>query len=954
MNSNKITIADNFQTVNVNSDQFSCIYLNIRSLKTNFFPFLTSINKILNAIKMIILVETNISDEEQPFFNIQNFKSFFFNRKNRRGGGIAIFVKNDLVCEVEIPQYKTFESMLVHMTVQKETYDILAIYRPPSNTNTRPFCKEFSEMIDLQDKCKHLIIAGDFNIDVLKNNCYVSAYLDLISNAGLKICNEKEYTRIDEAKKSRTNIDHILIKSRKEVKQINLSIVRADISDHFPIYFAIPNLIGADMKKNHIKMKTLNEQKLNEKVNSTNWAELMMKDDPESLYEDIVKCFEDIYNDSYEIKNNVRKNQINPWFTREIFHICKKRDQLYKQWIAQRENKTAEKEYKLFRNKVNKKIIWAKNQYYKKKLDECEKDARKTWKVINEILGKKTDGIDEFLEKNMKQNNTQHLANKFAEDFNTHVKKAIHDCAEISNQSEVNVSCSNSIFIAEVSEEEVYGILGKINTRKGPGLDLIRPKEIKNHRDLLYPVIYKLIKLIMQQKKIPIAMKTAMVRPIFKSGIKMDTNNYRPISIMSSIEKVFEEILCSRLNDFIKKFNIIDSRQYGFQKGKSMNLLLGNFASFLNTNLSKNLHTFVLFLDFTKAFDTIPHKKLLDQMERIGIRGECLELFQNYLTCRTMVVKIFDKTSDKHEVRYGVPQGSKLGPIMFLIFANSLLRAIKKSDVFAYADDTAVAITHRDAYAGAKKLQDEIRRISLWCHDSGLVLNATKTKIMHIRAPHIKRTNQMFTFEDPCPQSNGRTKTKIEIVKKYKYLGIMVDEHLKWHEQIDHLRNKLRSAAYILKHLSYCSRKEVLLKVYYAIVESYLRYGITAWGSARKLSMIKRNQNGILKILKNAKIETLPLKLDNLFKLVNVSEYYDQMAFRSPIEHKYTTRRKTEGRFKTPKFVNTYGKFSLPCLMPRLLNLLPRELLNIRNKMSRRKLLKKFFEKVNTENRNIN
>ena len=191
-------------------------------------------------------------------------------------------------------------------------------------------------------------------------------------------------------------------------------------------------------------------------------------------------------------------------------------------------------------------------------------------------------------------------------------------------------------------------------------------------------------------------MKTAVARPIYKSGNKNEINNYRPISIMPSIEKVFEEILVNRLTSFIEKYKIIDRRQYGFQKGKNINMLLGNFTNTLNVNLSKNKHSLILFLDFSKAFDTISHAKLIDALENIGVRGNCLELFKNYLQCRSFVVKIKQETSQKMDVMSEVPQGSKLGPILFLIFSNNLLKTIESSNVFAYADDTAIIVSHRD------------------------------------------------------------------------------------------------------------------------------------------------------------------------------------------------------------------------------------------------------------------
>ena len=231
---------------------------------------------------------------------------------------------------------------------------------------------------------------------------------------------------------------------------------------------------------------------------------------------------------------------------------------------------------------------------------------------------------------------------------------------------------------------------------------------------------------------------------------------------------MFEDVLVSRLTSYLQRNKIIDSNQYGLQKGKSINKLLGNFANILNINLSRNVHSLVLFLDFSKAFDTIPHQGLIDSLENIGIRGDCIELFKNYLSCRSFVVKIKDKFSAPCDIYYGVPQGSKLGPILYLIFANNLLRNIDSTNIFAYADDIAIVVSNYNVDTAVSKMQKNLDIVSRWCHGDGLVMNISKTKIMHVRSDHFPEHNFHLFNKKPCPRNKELSQLKLGKVAKYR------------------------------------------------------------------------------------------------------------------------------------------------------------------------------------------
>lgn len=289
-------------------------------------------------------------------------------------------------------------------------------------------------------------------------------------------------------------------------------------------------------------------------------------------------------------------------------------------------------------------------------------------------------------------------------------------------------------------------------------------------------------------------MKTSVIRPIYKSGHKDDVNSYRPIAILSVIEKILEEVIVKRLNTFLNKFKIINPNQYGFQKEKNINQLLGKFADTINNALSKVEHCLVLFIDFSKAFDTLSHTKLLSILARNGIRGNVLSWFVDYLNLRSYRVKINNKNSEETMSYHGVPQGSKLGPILYLIYANDMLNTLKDCYTYAYADDTAIVVTNKNIEIATKNMQNQLNDVSKWCHDNGLVINASKTKLMHIRQPNMKQINIQLKYHDiecihnKTNDTNDSCNTSIELVNIYKYLGVYVDNTLKWKTHIRELQ----------------------------------------------------------------------------------------------------------------------------------------------------------------------
>lgn len=297
---------------------------------------------------------------------------------------------------------------------------------------------------------------------------------------------------------------------------------------------------------------------------------------------------------------------------------------------------------------------------------------------------------------------------------------------------------------------------------------------------------------------------------------------------------------------------------------------------------------------------------------------------------------------------------------------------MKNSTAYTYADDTAIIVSHKCIRTAERIMQHELNQVVKWCHDNGLVINSVKTKLMHIRPKHIPQANINITFHNTeclhrtygslCDQSQDNScKTQIEVVDNYKYLGVHLDKHFKWKTHIEDVQKKLRKSSYALYHLSNCAPFYVLKQAYFSLAESYVRHGITAWGSAAQTTKLQHTQNRLLKILSKSLNRTQSnnttltqqrndlnkylqiLNIKSLYKTTILSEFSEHSNLLERINHQQNTRRRALGRFNVPSFKNDYGKHSLTVRLPSTLNELPAEFINIRHKIKRNKIIKTYY-----------
>ena len=321
----------------------------------------------------------------------------------------------------------------------------------------------------------------------------------------------------------------------------------------------------------------------------------------------------------------------------------------------------------------------------------------------------------------------------------------------------------------------------------------------------------------MRQGIFPEDFKNATVSPIHKNGDKSDCSNYRTISVLSTIAKILEKIVYNQLIFYINENNILTNNQFGFRKSHSTTTSLLKSTNKWFLNIDKGLINGVLFLDLRKAFDTVDHKILIDKLKFYGITGSTLNWFISYLDKRYQTCKVNNVKSSRKLFKCGVPQGSNLGPLLFLLYVNDLPNCLDQAEPSMFADDTNVSTSAESVEKLETQLNFELDNIYRWLVANRLTLNVSKTECMIIGSRH----NLGKIEKDPIIKIGSETVNRVHTSKS---LGVIIDDKLKWENQIDSISKKVSRGIGAIKLIKPYLPKKCLTQVYNALVQPYFDY----------------------------------------------------------------------------------------------------------------------------------
>ena len=341
---------------------------------------------------------------------------------------------------------------------------------------------------------------------------------------------------------------------------------------------------------------------------------------------------------------------------------------------------------------------------------------------------------------------------------------------------------------------------------------------------------------------VPKEFKLAKVTPIFKSGDPKVICNYRPISLLSIFDKLLERLVCNRLTDFLNRYNILYDYQFGFRKKHSTSLALIDTIDKIYEYLDKKENVIGIYFDLQKAFDAVDHSILLNKLYNYGIRGALYEWLKNYLCDRTQFTMAKGCRSSLGNITHGVPQGSILGPILFLCYCNDICNAIPESILRLFADDTNLFVHDRNIETLISVANTQLQKLNNWFLANKLSLNINKTCFTLF-------TKKKIQIDCVLKINN----IQIKRVPFSKYLGVIIDENLTWSKHIAGIVSKITRFAGIFYKLREILSRPVLKTIYFSMIYPHILYGIELYANTcmTYLEPLIKANNKLLRIIQN-------------------------------------------------------------------------------------------------------
>lgn len=805
----------------------SIIHLNARSVKNKFdeIQHLLTVSGVDWSI--ICISETWLKSNLLDFFNLDKYNLFASCRDGGEGGGTLIYVnkifetkeRKDLQCSLN-------ESTFVEINIPnipKRSVIVGDIYKPPSFSHTL-FMECLEKTLAVIEKEQRLVVlSGDFNYNLfnIDQDQQVINFSNLLASYSF-------HPTICKATRSQNEHHSLLdnIFTNNPSTYCKSGVILDDLSDHFPI-FTYLTYFTVHSKRHSMKKITFDKSKSSE-LNEfliDRLQNFQSHTDANAACEDIVSCYlEGINACSKEIKISTRRNSVKPWISAALLCSINNKNKLYKKFLKS-PNIENEQKFKRVRNILTNLLRDAKRLYYQSKIDENKDNSKKVWELLNEVINKRKSNNVEmpstFIDSTGKLYKEQAVAEGFNDFFSS-----------IGSELESNMPPPDSSALEHLNEpiyddfntalrttsEEVETIIQGLNP-VGGGVDKISTNILLLTYRRILPHLTFFFNLCLTTSVFPDQLKVAVIKPIFKAGDRNLFNNYRPISLLPILSKVLEKILYSFIIAYINEKNLLNPLQFGFRKRHSTYMPIAHMFDQITNSLQNNLVSCVLYLDLKKAFDTVNLTILLQKLFYMGIKGNLYKIMESYLTNRKQKTDVSSFVSSYRQVKIGVPQGSILGPLLFILYINDLSNVSSDASFYLFADDTAILLKAANVLELQTKLNRLLPLVTRWFLANRLTLNTTKTNYqIYARLP----------VEDLEIELN---QAKIERKKAIKYLGVTVDEDLKWTNHVNNVSKVISRNIGIMARARFYLTASQLKLLYNTLVLPHLNYCAAVWGN---------------------------------------------------------------------------------------------------------------------------
>ena len=855
---------------------------------------------------LILLSETWLKNNTpEGLYSIQGYTVHSYINEAEVRGGVSIYVHNNLTATVmtNLMDVKCNDAIWLKLKVQKDVDIVLgALYRKGSRGKRQE--DRILKCIEKVDTNSDVLICGDLNFPKINwQNGSTSESAESPSQKFIDKINDKfMFQKVQHPTRRRGQdepslLDLVLVSEEDAIDSVE-HLPPLGASDHDVLVFEYNVTIEVPVltKRYVFDFKNTDFDHLREQAGPQVWEDIWRTEDVEEQ----LSIFQQKYD---EIVTSIPTKLVKPedtkpmWWNNTVDRALKKKNCDWKRYQNSGRSRNQYKVYTKSRKKATKTLRQAKFEYERNLARNSKKNVKLFYKYANSKRKGKTPIV------NMKVNGRltkkeDDIRGEFSKFFKSvHTEETDLETLYLSDfmKAVMGEKPEERLDNINIEEEEVLEMLQSANPFKSLGPDGIHPRILKELAVQLYRPVTHIFRTSLRTGKVPRAWKTANVVPIYKKGSKLAVENYRPVSLTSCLGKILERIIRKRVTGLLEKTALV-TQQHGFRPKRSC---LTNLLSVMETWtkwLDEGDNFDVIYLDFQRAFDTVPHQRLVSKLFDLGIDGNLLHWFCSFLTDRLQGVKLNDKVSDLVEVRSGVPQGSVLGPICFIAYINDILNNMHTGEGSIFADDTKVYARVNSAEDGCL-LQADLETLEDWGATEQMVYNVDKCTVVH------------YGKKNPLCEYKLRGE-KLKNVSKQKDLGVVFTDDFKFKEHISGKVNEANQTLGIVNRTFSFKSIPSMKILYTSLVRPRLEFCVQAWSpylrqDIEKIEKVQRRATRMIPQLKSCTYEERLARLElttledrrirgdaiQTFKMVYGFENIDAGHFFRPNTHAYRTRR---------------------------------------------------------------